>query len=252
MIISKSVKKPKQFRQSKRDTLFRLIRLVNFEMGEVATIMPNLGATVLELVLRSNKTLHAVLESPGSLREIIENKHYHGAKLMPFPGRLPSGKYQFAGRNYTLQSNTKDGASSIQGFICNDYFGLYALQSTIAAHLLSSNITTRATRKATRWGFLFASRMPSQTGLSAAQLPSEILTSAQSPWATDGIRTSRHPAIRTDCSFLSPLTASSSLRGKKFRLAALSIRHGQQAPLRSSERKWIQYLTLEKNGDGQR
>ena len=116
------MKKPKHPHGSKKHDLIRSIRLVNFETGEAATIMPNLGATVLELVLKSGKTLHSILEGPGSLQEIIDNKHYHGAKLMPFPGRIPQGRYRFAGKNYALKPNTKDGASSIHGFVCKRPF----------------------------------------------------------------------------------------------------------------------------------
>jgi aldose 1-epimerase len=122
MTISQKIKSPLHTHHSKKLDLVRSIRLVNFETGEVATIMPNLGATVLELVLRSGKKLHSILESPGSLPNIIENKHYHGARLMPFPGRIPNGKYQFAGKNYALKPNAKDGASSLHGFVCKKSF----------------------------------------------------------------------------------------------------------------------------------
>ena len=122
MTISQQVKKPKHIRHTKRHDLVRSIRLVNFETGEVATIMPNLGATVVGLMLRSGKGLHSILESPGSIQDIIDNKHYHGAKLMPFPGRTPKGKYEFAGKNYALKPNTRDGASSIHGFVCKKPF----------------------------------------------------------------------------------------------------------------------------------
>jgi aldose 1-epimerase len=122
MTIRQMSKEQAHFHRSKTDDLVRSIRLVNSETGEAATIMPNLGATVMELLLRSGKALHSILESPGSIREIIENKHYHGARLMPFPGRTPLGKYQFAGKNYTLQPNTKDGAGSIHGFVCKRPF----------------------------------------------------------------------------------------------------------------------------------
>ena len=122
MTFPQTIKKPRHVRHSKSNDLVRSIRLVNFETGEVAMIMPNLGATVVELILRSGKNLHSVLESPRSLQEIIDNKHYHGAKLMPFPGRTVHGKYQFAGNQYTLSPNTKGGGSSIHGFVCKKPF----------------------------------------------------------------------------------------------------------------------------------
>jgi aldose 1-epimerase len=118
MTIAETIKTSKNRNHSAREKLVRSVRLINFESGEVATIMPNLGATVMELVLRSGQKLHSILEAPGTLREIIENKHYHGSKLIPFPGRIPGGKYHFAGKSFTLKRNSKDGASSMHGFVC--------------------------------------------------------------------------------------------------------------------------------------
>jgi aldose 1-epimerase len=122
MTVRQTIKKPTHIRHSKIHDLARSIRLVNFETGEVATIMPNLGATVLDLVLKSGTTLHTILESPGTLREIIDNKHYHGVKLIPFPGRIPNGTYQFAGKQYTLKRNSKADTSSLHGFVCKKPF----------------------------------------------------------------------------------------------------------------------------------
>jgi aldose 1-epimerase len=122
MTIAQTIKKPKQFHHSKEHDLVRSIRLVNFETGEVATIMPNLGATVMELVLRSGNRLFSILEAPASLIEIIENKHFHGVKLIPFPGRIPQGKYTVAGKTYLLKRNAGDGASAIHGFVWNKPF----------------------------------------------------------------------------------------------------------------------------------
>jgi aldose 1-epimerase len=118
MTIAQTIKKPKHSHHHSKDhDLVRSIRLVNFETGEVATIMPNLGATVMELILKSGKKLHSIIEAPASLSEIIENKHYHGVKLIPFPGRIPQGKYTFAGKAYVLKRNASDGASAIHGFV---------------------------------------------------------------------------------------------------------------------------------------
>jgi aldose 1-epimerase len=122
MTISQTIKKPKHHHHSKEHDLVRSIRLINFESGEVATIMPNLGATVLELVLKSGKKLHSILEAPGTLQEIIDNPHYHGSKLIPFPGRIPQGKYRFGGKNLALKLNSRDGASSLHGFVCKKPF----------------------------------------------------------------------------------------------------------------------------------
>jgi aldose 1-epimerase len=135
MAIRQIIKKSKHVHRAKDHDLVRSIRLVNFETGEAATIMPNLGATVLELVLKSGKILHSILEHPGSLRDIIDNKHYHGAKLMPFPGRTPKGRYQLAGKHYELKPNTKDQAYSIHGFVCKKPFRI--VRTAVSDHRAS-------------------------------------------------------------------------------------------------------------------
>ena len=122
MTLRQTIKKPKHSHHARRRDLVRSIRLVNFETGEVVTIMPNLGAAVVDLVLNSGKRLHSILESLGSLQEIIDNKHYYGAKLMPFPGRTLHGRYQFGGKSYALRPNTRNGAASIHGFVCRKPF----------------------------------------------------------------------------------------------------------------------------------
>ena len=122
MTISQKIKKPKSAHKPHKHDLVRSIRLMNFESGETAIIMPNLGAAVLELVLKSGKNLLSILESPGSLHDIIENKHYHGAKLMPYPGRIPTGLYEFNGKKYRLKANAEGGAFSIHGFVLKKPF----------------------------------------------------------------------------------------------------------------------------------
>ena len=124
MAIPEVIKKPKSSPPSGRKNKIRSLRLVNLQTGEYVTILPNLGATVRELVLRHNNKLYSLLEAPRSVQGIIENKHYHGAKLAPFPGRIAGAAYQFEGKTYNLRANTADRLSAIHGSIFDKPFRL--------------------------------------------------------------------------------------------------------------------------------
>jgi aldose 1-epimerase len=157
MMISQKIKKLKNVHHARRHDLLRSIRLVNFETGEAATILPYLGGTVLELILKSGKQLHSLLESPGSLQDNIDNKHYHGAKLMPFPGKIPHGRYQFGGKRYTLRPNTRDGAASIHGFV---YMKPFRIVRTVVNNKLASIILEHVDKGDTKgYPFKFSIRL---------------------------------------------------------------------------------------------
>lgn len=123
MALSHVVKKPTSASKSNRKSKIRSIKLVNLETGEYATILPNLGATIRELVLRHGKRLFSVLESPLSYQELIKNRRYAGVKLIPFPGRIAGGTYHHEGRKYKLQSNTSTGFA-LHGFVYDKPFRL--------------------------------------------------------------------------------------------------------------------------------
>jgi aldose 1-epimerase len=109
------VKKPKSKPDKSRANKARSITLVNFETGESVSILPNLGATVRELVLRCGGKLFSVLEFPQSYEDTVENKHYAGVKLIPFPGRITDATYRFGGRKHTLKVNSSSNFA-IHGF----------------------------------------------------------------------------------------------------------------------------------------
>jgi aldose 1-epimerase len=92
-----------------------MLRLVNFESGEYVTLLPFLGGRVHEIVLKPGKKLISILESPRTARDILENVHFAGVKLIPFAGRIVDGTYPFGGKSYKLRVNSK-GNFAIHGF----------------------------------------------------------------------------------------------------------------------------------------
>lgn len=46
-----------------------------------------------------------------------ERKGGQGDVLIPFPGRIPGGRYRFAGSEYQLERNDKEGPNAIHGFV---------------------------------------------------------------------------------------------------------------------------------------
>jgi aldose 1-epimerase len=109
------VKKPANTSHTTRDNKVRSIKLVNFETGESVSILPNLGATVRELILRRGGKLFSVLEFPQSYEETVENKHFAGVKLIPFPGRITDATYRFGGKPQKLKVNSSNNFA-IHGF----------------------------------------------------------------------------------------------------------------------------------------
>lgn len=65
-----------------------------------------------------------VVGADGSERDIVwgysggsHKKGGQGDVLIPFPGRIPQGRYAFAGETFQLELNDKEGPNAIHGFV---------------------------------------------------------------------------------------------------------------------------------------
>ncbi|MFH0992459.1 MAG: aldose 1-epimerase [bacterium] len=103
-------------------------QLFNGTTGEYGSIIPSQGALVRELSLAHDGVLHQILDGPQSDTEILNNLSWKGAKLIPYQGRIPGGKYLFHQTEYQLQENTHP--SWIHGFIHNKPFRVLHLAAT--------------------------------------------------------------------------------------------------------------------------
>ncbi len=135
-----ALKKPTRTLGATRKNKARSVRLVNFETGEYVSILPKLGATVRELVLRCDKRLFSLLEFPLLYDETVENKHFAGVKLIPFPGRITNATYRFGGKTHKLRVNSSDNFA-IHGFFTDKAFHL--VETTVKDHSASITLDTR-------------------------------------------------------------------------------------------------------------
>ncbi|MCX6135576.1 MAG: aldose 1-epimerase [Ignavibacteriales bacterium] len=124
MADARTIKKAARTPLTSRNSQARSIKLVNFETGESVSILPSLGATVRELVLRCRGRLFSILEYPKSYKAMLENKHFAGVKLIPFPGRIPDATYAFAERTHKLEANSKRNFA-IHGFFFDKPYQLH-------------------------------------------------------------------------------------------------------------------------------
>ena len=134
----------------------RSIRLVNFETGESVSILAGLGGTVRELVLRCGGKHFSLLEYPQSTSEMLENKHFHGVKLIPFPGRVIDGKYEFDGRAHQLdlQPGTPN---AIHGFFSQVPYRL--LKTIVGDHAASVVLSASHSGRTRGFPFRFEVRL---------------------------------------------------------------------------------------------
>jgi len=150
----------------------RIIRLVNFESGEYATIFPFLGGRVHEIGLRAGKKIFSILESPRTIAEILRNVHFAGVKLAPFPGRIVDGTYSVGGARYKLKVNSK-GNFAIHGFTADKPFQID--KSIARSDYASVVLSWEHNRKTKGYPFKFRMRLTYKLSESSFSCTTEIL-----------------------------------------------------------------------------
>ena len=101
---------------------FQKYKLINQNTGESASIIPDFGANVNELVLKKKDKLIQVIEGDKNTKELKKNAWFKGAKLNPFPNRTKDGKYKFENKTYQLPINFKVQDHAIHGLLYNKKF----------------------------------------------------------------------------------------------------------------------------------
>jgi aldose 1-epimerase len=102
------------------------------------TIVPDFGAMVQSIQVHGKKWVE-ILDTETAEAEILRNKWFKGAKLIPFPNRIKKGTYQFLGENH-LEINHQPHA--IHGLIYNKKFIIESKTrrtATLSYHLRASN-----------------------------------------------------------------------------------------------------------------
>ncbi|MBB6480719.1 aldose 1-epimerase [Spirochaeta isovalerica] len=100
---------------------YKVVRLDN-DKGSFVDIIPQLGAMIYRLALKTGKgEVKDILryDSPG---ELESNPMYRGRVLFPFNDRIPGGKYCFNNSVFFLPINEVSDNSSIHGLVYDKFF----------------------------------------------------------------------------------------------------------------------------------
>jgi aldose 1-epimerase len=95
--------------------------LQNPQTGEKVVILPEIGATLLELELMCENKIVQLIHLPGQ-KSIEENALYPSALLAPWVNRIRNGNYSFEGRNHQLHINESNLGNAIHGFLARKKF----------------------------------------------------------------------------------------------------------------------------------
>ncbi len=98
--------------------------LQNLHTGEYASIIPDFGGNVNELVLKKKEKLYSVLDGNKTAKELIKDEAYKGAHLIPFSGRIKDGMYIFQGKPYQLPINETSRNNALHGFLNDKPFSI--------------------------------------------------------------------------------------------------------------------------------
>ncbi len=111
--------------------------LTNTETGEWATILPEYGGILRQLVLRKGDSRYTLINSPGSAQALLADETYASALLYPFPSRVFQGIYRLDGEAYALPMNESMRYNAIHGLVHPKPFRVVRQEATPQHALLS-------------------------------------------------------------------------------------------------------------------
>jgi len=94
---------------------FTKVKLFNSKTKEYVSIIPQFGGNVNEIVLQKEGKLFSILNGDKNYNELVKNKWYKGAKLVPFPNRINNGVYKHNNQIYSLPINFPAQKHAIHG-----------------------------------------------------------------------------------------------------------------------------------------
>lgn len=115
--------------QNSADSNVRQVEIRNPKTGEKALILPEIGATLVDLHLSFECNLVNLIYLPG--KELIHENSFHpSALLSPWVNRVRNGNYSFEGRNYQLLINETKLGNAIHGFLARKPFTISQKETT--------------------------------------------------------------------------------------------------------------------------
>jgi len=97
-------------------------KLINQQSGEYAVVVPEVGANVVELVLKSKDVLFPVIQGYSTDEALEEHTGYRSSRLLPFPNRISDGTYTYNGAVHKLEINRAKEGHAIHGLFYNKPF----------------------------------------------------------------------------------------------------------------------------------
>ncbi len=98
-----------------------LYKLYDSEYGEFVSILPYLGGSINQMVLRKDENLVEILDgyiSPQDAEKNLETS-FKGSNLLPFPNRIADGKYSFHDQLFHFPINFHQENNAIHGLLFN-------------------------------------------------------------------------------------------------------------------------------------
>lgn len=100
---------------------FEEYTLKNPATKESVTIVSEFGCNIRELILKKGLHLYSILEG-HTVPARLKKKYSTCAFLVPYPGRIPEGKYTFNNQKYQLPINKPKENTAIHGLVYNQSF----------------------------------------------------------------------------------------------------------------------------------
>ena len=96
------------------------VKLVDRKNAIQAQIIPALGNNLVSLTVGIGSKISELIWIPSEIKKLKDGHHqfYGNPILFPFPGRIPSGQFDFQNQKFQVPINFEDG-TAIHGFVYN-------------------------------------------------------------------------------------------------------------------------------------
>ncbi len=95
------------------------LQLKNRKTGEFLSMIPEFGANIYDLNLKSGENVIPVLKGFKTCEELKKHHGFYNSHLFPFAGRLPDGIFNYAGNAYQFDINDSEFKAALHGFLYN-------------------------------------------------------------------------------------------------------------------------------------
>jgi aldose 1-epimerase len=133
--------------QNKNENGFDKIILKDESSGTFAEIIPSCGAILYEFaIINDGKEFNVIesYESETDFKKNVTSKGFLGCKLSPFVCRINKGKYNFEGRELTIEKYY-DRSNALHGLLYDQPFRVIAQQSEEISAAVTMSYAYRAT-----------------------------------------------------------------------------------------------------------